>query len=72
MKSVFYVATIMGAYRRAIDAYYADPERYEYGSRVDERAQESQPQRIHDLATASRPMRIRTTRPAIIRETTVS
>lgn len=30
MKSVFYVATIVSAYRRAIDAYYADPERYEY------------------------------------------
>lgn len=28
MKSVFYVATIVGAYRRAIDAYYADPEGY--------------------------------------------
>jgi putative protease len=26
MKSVFYVATVVGAYRRAIDAYYADPE----------------------------------------------
>ena len=26
MKSIFYVATIVGAYRRAIDAYYADPE----------------------------------------------
>lgn len=25
MKSVFYVATIVSAYRRAIDAYYADP-----------------------------------------------
>ena len=28
MKSIFYVATIVGAYRRAIDAYYADPEDY--------------------------------------------
>lgn len=26
MKSIFYVATVVGAYRRAIDAYYADPE----------------------------------------------
>lgn len=25
MKSVFYVATIVSAYRRAIDAYYEDP-----------------------------------------------
>jgi putative protease len=30
MKSVFYVATIVSAYRRAIDAYYADPENYVY------------------------------------------
>ncbi len=30
MKSVFYVATIVSAYRRAIDAYYADPESYEF------------------------------------------
>lgn len=30
MKSVFYVATIVSAYRRAIDAYYADPEKYVY------------------------------------------
>ena len=28
MKSVFYVATVVGAYRKAIDAYYADPEGY--------------------------------------------
>lgn len=28
MKSIFYVATVVGAYRRAIDAYYADPEGY--------------------------------------------
>lgn len=28
MKSIFYVATIVGAYRRAIDAYYADPDSY--------------------------------------------
>lgn len=26
MKSVFYVATVVGAYRKAIDAYYKDPE----------------------------------------------
>ncbi|HML37503.1 MAG TPA: U32 family peptidase [Bacillota bacterium] len=30
MKSVFYVATIVGAYRKAIDAYYADPENYSF------------------------------------------
>ncbi len=30
MKSAFYVATVVGAYRRAIDAYYADPENYEF------------------------------------------
>lgn len=28
MKSIFYVATVVGVYRRAIDAYYADPEGY--------------------------------------------
>ncbi|MEL7655865.1 MAG: U32 family peptidase [Bacillota bacterium] len=28
MKSIFYVATIVGAYRRALDAYYANPESY--------------------------------------------
>jgi putative protease len=30
MKSIFYVATIVGAYRRAIDAYYADPDNYRF------------------------------------------
>ncbi len=30
MKSVFYVATIVSVYRKAIDAYYADPENYEF------------------------------------------
>ena len=30
MKSIFYVATIVSAYRRAIDVYYADPENYEF------------------------------------------
>lgn len=30
MKSVFYVATIVNAYRRAIDSYYEDPENYKY------------------------------------------
>ncbi len=30
MKSAFYVATVVGAYRRAIDAYYEDPENYEF------------------------------------------
>lgn len=30
MKSVFYVATVVSAYRRAIDAYFADPENYVY------------------------------------------
>ncbi len=28
MKSIFYVAAVVGAYRRAIDAWYADPEHY--------------------------------------------
>lgn len=28
MKSVFYVATVVGAYRKAIDAYYENPEGY--------------------------------------------
>ncbi len=30
MKSVFYVATIVGAYRKAIDAYYNDQEGYQF------------------------------------------
>ncbi|MBR6015082.1 MAG: U32 family peptidase, partial [Firmicutes bacterium] len=30
MKSIFYVATIVSAYRRAIDAYYADPKGYKF------------------------------------------
>ena len=30
MKSVFYVATIVHAYRKAIDAYFADPENYKF------------------------------------------
>ena len=30
MKSIFYVATIVGAYRRAIDAYYEDPKGYAF------------------------------------------
>jgi len=30
MKSIFYVATIVSAYRKAIDAYYADPENYKF------------------------------------------
>jgi len=30
MKSVFYVATIVSAYRKAIDAYFADPDNYEF------------------------------------------
>ena len=30
MKSIFYVATVISAYRKAIDAYYADPEHYVY------------------------------------------
>jgi len=30
MKSAFYVATVVGAYRKAIDAYYEDPENYEF------------------------------------------
>lgn len=30
MKSIFYVATVVGAYRKAIDTYYADPEGYRF------------------------------------------
>lgn len=30
VKSEFYVATVVAAYRRAIDEYYADPEHYEF------------------------------------------
>ncbi|MEG1163482.1 MAG: U32 family peptidase [Anaerovoracaceae bacterium] len=30
MKSIFYVATIIGAYRRAIDSYFADPQHYQF------------------------------------------
>ncbi len=30
MKSIFYVATVVSAYRKAIDAYYADPENYSF------------------------------------------
>ena len=30
MKSIFYVATIVSAYRKAIDAYYEDPENYRF------------------------------------------
>lgn len=30
MKSIFYVACLVSAYRKAIDAYYADPENYEF------------------------------------------
>lgn len=30
MKSVFYVATIVSAYRKAIDSYFEDPEKYEF------------------------------------------
>ncbi len=30
MKSVFYVATVVGAYRKAIDKYYEDPQNYEF------------------------------------------
>lgn len=30
MKSIFYVATIVSAYRRAIDEYYRDPENYKF------------------------------------------
>ena len=32
MKSVFYVATVVHAYRRAIDAYFQDPENYVFDS----------------------------------------
>lgn len=30
MKSIFYIAHVVKAYRQAIDAYYADPEHYQY------------------------------------------
>ncbi len=30
MKSIFYVATVVHAYRKAIDAYFADPEHYAF------------------------------------------
>jgi len=30
MKSIFYVATVIHAYRQAIDAYYANPEHFEF------------------------------------------
>ena len=30
MKSVFYVATVVGIYRRAIDSYYRDPQNYRF------------------------------------------
>lgn len=30
MKSVFYVATVLGAYRKALDSYYADPNGYHF------------------------------------------
>ena len=30
MKSIFYVASLVSAYRKAIDAYYADPENYQF------------------------------------------
>ena len=30
MKSIFYIAHVISAYRRAIDAYYADPDNYEF------------------------------------------
>lgn len=30
MKSIFYVAIVVGAYRKAIDAYYNDPANYEF------------------------------------------
>lgn len=30
MKSIFYVACLVSAYRKAIDAYYADPENYQF------------------------------------------
>lgn len=32
MKSVFYVATVVSAYRKAIDSYYSDPENYSFDS----------------------------------------
>ena len=32
MKSSYYVATVVKAYRQALDAYYADPVNYEFDS----------------------------------------
>ena len=34
MKSPYYVASVINAYRKAIDAYYADPENYKLDQRV--------------------------------------
>jgi putative protease len=34
VKSEYYVATVVQAYRRAIDAYYQDPEHYKYDPRL--------------------------------------
>ena len=34
MKSIFYVATVVGAYRRALDAYERDPAHYVFDSRL--------------------------------------
>jgi U32 family peptidase len=42
MKSIFYVAIVVGAYRKAIDAYYADPVHYEF-----------QPEWMNELQKAS-------------------
>ena len=42
MKSIFYVAVVVGAYRKAIDAYYADPVHYEF-----------QPEWMNELQKAS-------------------
>ena len=74
MKSVFYVATIVSAYRRAIDAYYADPERYEYDSEWMSELKKASHREFTTGFYFSKPtgIEIRTTRPAIIRETTVS
>jgi len=36
MKSAYYVASVVNAYRRALDAYYADPEHYQFDPELSE------------------------------------
>lgn len=42
MKSIFYVATVVGAYRRALDAFYRDPQHYAFD-----------PEWLHELGKVS-------------------